>query len=113
MPASSRLSAAYLGLCQSLYQPLEAREAHGEEAVGEETYLGSELVLTGQWLLKLSKRVARDLAGTEPERVAPPRLQNTAVRHSRATGESQRYRRLSTVTTCTRYWQRWPFIDGC
>lgn len=68
--------AAYLGFCQALYQPLEAREAHGEDAIEptkEVTLVGA---LDSQWAMAVEagKRVARDLAGTEPERMAPPRF---------------------------------------
>ncbi|MGM0524991.1 MAG: M17 family metallopeptidase [Pseudomonadota bacterium] len=68
--------AAYLGLCQALYQPLEAREAHGEDAIeptSNVTLIGS---LDADWAMAIEagKRVARDLAGTEPERMAPPRF---------------------------------------
>jgi len=68
--------AAYLGVCQSLYQPLEAREAHGEEAIEptENVTLVGELDADWAMAVEAGKRVARDLAGTEPERMAPPRF---------------------------------------
>ena len=68
--------AAYLGVGQSLYQPLEAREAHGEEAIEptENVTLVGELDADWAMAVEAGKRVARDLAGTEPERMAPPRF---------------------------------------
>ncbi|RUO44906.1 M17 family metallopeptidase [Idiomarina aquatica] len=68
--------AAYLGVCQALYQPLEAREALGEddiEPTKDVTLVGA---LNRDWAMALEagKRVARDLAGTEPERMAPLRF---------------------------------------
>ncbi|ATZ72440.1 peptidase M17 [Idiomarina sp. X4] len=68
--------ATYLGVCQSLYQPLEAREAHGEEAIEptQNVTLVGELDADWAMAVEAGKRVARDLAGTEPERMAPPRF---------------------------------------
>lgn len=68
--------AAYLGVCQSLYQPLEAREAHGEEAIEptQNVTLVGELDADWAMAVEAGKRVARDLAGTEPERMAPSRF---------------------------------------
>ncbi|HAS15781.1 MAG TPA: peptidase M17, partial [Idiomarina abyssalis] len=68
--------AAYLGFCQALYQPLEAREAHGEEAIEptKSVILVGELDADWAMAVEAGKRVARDLAGTEPERMAPPRF---------------------------------------
>lgn len=68
--------AAYLGVCQSLYQPLEAREAHGEDAIEptQNVTLVGELDADWAMAVEAGKRVARDLAGTEPERMAPPRF---------------------------------------
>ena len=68
---------AYLGACQALYQPLEAREALGEESIETVTHI--TLVaeqLNVDWLqaVEAGKRVARDLAGTEPERMAPKKF---------------------------------------
>lgn len=67
---------AYWGLCQALYQPLEAREALGEDSVESITQVGVVGTLDAQWLMAVEagKRVARDLCGTEPERMAPPRF---------------------------------------
>lgn len=67
---------AYWGLCQALYEPLEAREFHGEETIEPLAKVGVIGALDEQWLqaVEAGKRVARDLAGTEPERMAPPRF---------------------------------------
>lgn len=66
-------SLAYWGFCQALYQPLEAREALGEENLEPITRVGLVAEVDSQWLhaVEAGKRVARDLAGTEPERMAP------------------------------------------
>lgn len=67
---------AYWGLCQALYEPLEAREALGEETIETITNVGVIGTLDAEWLsaVEAGKRVARDLCGTEPERMAPPRF---------------------------------------
>lgn len=67
---------AYWGLCQALYEPLEAREHHGEAELETVIHVGIVGALDEQWLqaVEAGKRVARDLAGTEPERMAPPRF---------------------------------------
>ena len=68
---------AYLGAAQSLWQPLEAREALEEniepvEQIG--LYCGD--AIDADWIagVEAGRRVARDLCGTEPERMAPPRF---------------------------------------
>lgn len=68
------LANAYLGLAQGAYEPLEAREFHGDQlepfsAVG---IIGDVNV---DWLFAVEsgRRVARDICGTEPERMAPLR----------------------------------------
>ncbi|RUO79727.1 peptidase M17 [Idiomarina tyrosinivorans] len=78
IPAEARYQeaelAAYLGACQSLYQGLEAREAVGEdilEPVQQITLVGQQLDAEWAMAVEAGKRVARDLAGTEPERMAP------------------------------------------
>ena len=72
---SLALENIYLGICQQLWQPLEAREALNEdtiEPVQSITLLGlspaQEKVL---FAIESGKRLARDLCGTEPERMAP------------------------------------------
>ncbi len=65
----------YLGLCQGLYQPLEARQSFEQSLISvlEVGLLGIDAeqanIVTS---LEASKSVARDLCGTEPERMAPP-----------------------------------------
>ena len=72
------LSLAYLGICQQQWQPLEAREALGEQNI--EKIRQVSLLNASSELLKFlnateqGKRVARDLCGTEPERMAPPKF---------------------------------------
>ncbi|WP_394228205.1 M17 family metallopeptidase [Pseudoalteromonas spongiae] len=66
---------AYLGACQALWQPLEAREFHGAaiEPIQSITVIGefdshyANAIAQGQY-------AARDLCGTEPERMAPPKF---------------------------------------
>lgn len=78
MPANGAFqqasAAAYFGLCQALHQPLEGREAVGDKVLEPITQVA--LVAADQsqaWLqaTEAGRRVARDLAGTEPERMAP------------------------------------------
>ncbi|WP_105257985.1 M17 family metallopeptidase [Pseudoalteromonas sp. T1lg88] len=73
---------AFLGANQALWQPLEAREYHGEaispiQAIGvvgadDEQLKQMNAVAAGQY-------AARDLCGTEPERMAPPRFADYCV----------------------------------
>ncbi len=69
---------AYLGACQALWQPLEAREALGEDAIEDVVSIGLPELDQGSvdWLAaaESGRRVARDLCGTEPERMAPPKF---------------------------------------
>ncbi|MCY7296174.1 M17 family metallopeptidase [Alteromonas sp. a30] len=72
------LEVSYLGLCQALWQPLEAREALDEADIEPVQKIG--LIAHAQnkpnvdWVnaLEAGKRLARDLCGTNPERMAPP-----------------------------------------
>ncbi len=63
---------AYWGACQALYQPLEAREAHGEAVLEPISSIGLVASVDGHWLMAVEagKRLARDLCGTEPERMS-------------------------------------------
>lgn len=75
---------AYLGACQSLWQPLEARESLDEasvESVESITILDLNEKVDVAYLsaLEAGRRLARDLGGTEPERMAPPRFADTCV----------------------------------
>jgi leucyl aminopeptidase len=67
---------ALLGALAGLWEPLEAREALGEETVEPVRRLGflgarAEAVVRSAAALEQGKRLARDLAGTEPERMRP------------------------------------------
>ncbi|MBT0585900.1 M17 family metallopeptidase [Alteromonas oceanisediminis] len=70
------LEAAFLGMTQALWQPLEARESKGENTVEPIEYIGIVGLNDAQCgylnAVEAGKRVARDLCGTEPERMAPP-----------------------------------------
>lgn len=68
---------AYLGMTQALWQPLEAREALSEteiEPIQEVGILSDGKRVDANWAsaAEAGLRVARDLCGTEPERMAPP-----------------------------------------
>lgn len=73
---SLALETAYLGMCQALWQPLEAREHLGAntlETMQNVGLLSQQAVDTARLgALEAGRRVARDLCGTEPERMAPP-----------------------------------------
>lgn len=67
---------AYLSACQALWQPLEARQTLNEEEIEplqSITLFDPENKLNADYLMAVEKgrRLARDLAGTEPERFAP------------------------------------------
>jgi leucyl aminopeptidase len=67
---------ALLGALGALWEPLEAREALGEEAAEPLRVLGVGSARGAQLLpllaaLEQGRRLARDLAGTEPERMRP------------------------------------------
>jgi len=70
------LEACYLAGCQALWQPLEAREALDENELEPVQTIGlfdpdSKVDLDYLSATEAGKRVARDLCGTEPERMAP------------------------------------------
>jgi leucyl aminopeptidase len=67
---------ALLGALAGLWEPLEAREALGEEAVEPVRLLGlanerSDAVIRVVGALEQGRRLTRDLAGSEPERMRP------------------------------------------
>lgn len=71
------VEAAYLGLCQGLWQPLEARQALVEQEIEPIEFIGlidasSSIDVSRLSAIEAGKRLARDLCGTEPERMAPP-----------------------------------------
>ncbi|RZG09046.1 leucyl aminopeptidase family protein [Pseudoalteromonas sp. CO348] len=73
---------SFLGACQGLWQPLEAREYRGEAIEPIEAIYVFEA--SAQCCDQLSaiaagQYAARDLCGTEPERMAPPRFADYCV----------------------------------
>ncbi len=73
---------AALGATSGLWEPLEAREALGEAKVEPVQKLGVAMLggtfgaNAAAWVeaVEAGLRLARDLAGTDPERMAPPRF---------------------------------------
>ncbi len=80
----SRDEVALLGALAGLWAPLEAREAHGETAMEPVAILGivgphaPQTVRTAH-AIELGRRLARDLCGTEPERMRPEAFAATCV----------------------------------
>lgn len=67
----------YLSACQTLWEPLEARESLGDlkvEPLESITIFTNDEKLDTHYLnaVETGRRLARDLAGTEPERFSPP-----------------------------------------
>ena len=78
------LESAYLGACQGLWQPLEARQALGENEVETVQSVGlydpqSKIDLDYLSAVEAGRRLARDLCGTEPERMAPIGFANYCI----------------------------------
>ncbi len=78
------LSVAYLSSCQGLWKPLEAREVIGEEKLEPVQTIGlfdPDNSLESEYLsaVESGRRLARDLCGTEPERMAPPKFADYCV----------------------------------
>jgi leucyl aminopeptidase len=73
----------YLGMTQALWQPLEGREALAETAVEPIQQLGlvgvDESLAARLTAIESGKRLARDLCGTEPERMTPRRFADYCV----------------------------------
>jgi len=70
------LETAYLGACQGLWQPLEARESGKEEELEPVQSIGlfdpqNKVDINYLSAAEAGRRLARDLCGTEPERMAP------------------------------------------
>lgn len=65
---------SYLAMCQALWQPLEGREVVGEEKLEPVVKLGfcglSATEANELMAIEAGRRLARDLAGTEPERMS-------------------------------------------
>ena len=85
---------AALGAVGGLWEPLEAREALGAEVAEPVTQIGVVALgggLDAPGLARLGSveggvRLARDLCGTEPERMAPPRFAEYCVQAFAGTG---------------------------
>jgi leucyl aminopeptidase len=81
-PYAKALPVAALGALAGLWEPLEAREALGEDAAEPTRDLGvivpeevdAEALLAFVAAVEDGRRLARDLAGTQPERMSPPRF---------------------------------------
>lgn len=77
---TNAVEVAYLGVCQGLWEPLEARQHLGEAEIETVVKIGIyhpegvDVALLSA--LESGRRVARDLCGTEPERMAPPGFAN-------------------------------------
>lgn len=86
-PAAAQYSKAaevvYLAMAHTLWQPLEGREALGEERlepVRQISLVGiSEQCAKVLHAIEAGKRLARDLCGTEPERMTPRRFADYCV----------------------------------
>ncbi|MEE9393288.1 MAG: leucyl aminopeptidase family protein [Planctomycetota bacterium] len=70
-----------LGALHGLWQPLEAREAHGEDNMEPVETIGFaapverlEEKVAFVKALELGRRLSRDMGGSEPERMSPPRM---------------------------------------
>lgn len=71
------VAVTYFGLCQALYEPLEAREHFGDaaiETITDVAMLSEDLDVAWLTAVEAGRRAARDLCGTEPERMAPMRF---------------------------------------
>lgn len=95
---------AYLGICQALWQPLEGREARGETELEPVLALGligaSETQTRYLAAAEAGRRLARDLCGTEPERMTPQRFAQYCVASFQDTAVSVRV--LSDIPTLQR-----------
>lgn len=73
----------YLAMAQALWQPLEGREALGEnlvEPVQQIGLIGVDTSLAARLsAIESGKRLARDLCGSEPERMTPRRFADYCV----------------------------------
>lgn len=87
---------AALGARAGLWQPLEAREARGAAKVEPVKVIGVTVVeekepfdrMDARWVTAVDDglRLAKDLAGTEPERMAPPKFAAYVQEAFRGTG---------------------------
>lgn len=69
-------TATYLAFCHAFWQPLEAREALGDsiEPVAMIGMIGDNFDAAEANAIAMGQYIARDLCGTEPERMSPPRF---------------------------------------
>jgi leucyl aminopeptidase len=70
------LEVTFLGMCQRLWQPLEAREFLGEKTIETISEIGlhdktKTLDINRLKVFEIGRRLTRDLCGTEPERMSP------------------------------------------
>ncbi|WP_306521100.1 leucyl aminopeptidase family protein [Rheinheimera sp.] len=74
----------YLAMAQALWQPLEGREALGQDKVEPVAAIGvvgiDETEAHYLSAVEAGRRLARDLCGTEPERMAPRRFADYCVK---------------------------------
>ncbi len=70
-------------MAQALWQPLEGREALGEQQLEPVTQIGLVGATATEtdylFAVESGRRLARDLCGTEPERMAPRRFADYCV----------------------------------
>jgi len=80
--------AALLGALQALYTPLEMREAVAEKTlkVSELGWAGAESVLQRALAIERGRIVARDVGGSDPERMAAPRVEEYVREAFKGTG---------------------------
>lgn len=93
IPADDRykraVEVALLGALGGLWEPLEGREALGEQELEPVEQVGfaappwMDGEETGRWVtaIEAGRRVARDIGGTEPERMAPARMAEYCAEH--------------------------------
>lgn len=77
------LEVVYFAMAQTLWQPLEGREAVGEAKVEPIAQIGlvnaDDKQVAYLHAVEAGRRLARDLCGTEPERMAPRRFADYCV----------------------------------
>lgn len=106
---------AALGARGGLWQPLEAREARGEAKVEPVKAIGVAVVGEGEpfgkqdasWVVAVDDglRLSKDLAGTEPERMAPPKFAAHVQAAFRGTGVT-----VSVIKTPAQLSKSYPLL---
>lgn len=78
---ANAVEVSYLAMAQALWQPLEAREYLQEDEIEPMQSVGivGDIDVRKLGALEAGRRVARDLCGTEPERMAPPKFADYCV----------------------------------